>query len=423
MNRTIQPAKKFSGTIRVPPDKSLTHRSIFFSAIADGVSTIENPLLAEDCLSTARCMETLGVKIERSEKKWTIHGKGFDGLRPSNEPLDCGNSGTTMRLLSGILSGRSFTSTLQGDASLSKRPMNRVSEPLSQMGAAFKMRDGKYAPFELTGTKNLKPLQWKNKVASAQVKSAVLLAALQAQGETIYEEPAPSRDHTERMLAACGVPIHRAGNTLKISGPAKLTPQHWIVPGDISSAAFFMVAGRLVPGANVRLEAVNINPTRTGILDVLKFKIENEQVKGGEPIADIVIDTQTPLKAFNIDEEISARLIDEIPVLAVAAAAAEGTSEFSGIEELRFKETDRLKAVATNLKTMGARVEEKKDGLIIHGPTKFKGAKLPSYDDHRIAMAFAVAALVATGETTIEHSECVAISFPNFWDLLDQLCR
>lgn len=427
MNKVISPVSKFAGTLRIPPDKSLTHRSIFFSSLADGTSTIENPLLAEDCLSTARCMETLGVKIERKPGKWTVHGKGLWGFNAPAAPLDCGNSGTTMRLISGILSAQDFKAELTGDASLSKRPMNRVAEPLSKMGAAIELTNGKYAPLKISGNKSLKPVHWKNPVASAQVKSSVLLAALHTRGETVYEEPTVSRDHTERMLAACGVPLIRSGAKITITGPSPLKPQNWIVPGDISSAAFFMVGALIVPGANVRLEAVNTNPTRTGILDVLKkagapIKIENERTVGGEPIADIVIDKQAKLGPIAVDEEISPRLIDEIPILSIAAALAEGESVFSGLEELRFKETDRLKAIAKNLSAMGVKVEEKKDGLAIRGAASLKGADVESFDDHRIAMAFAIAGLAASGETTIHGSECVAISFPTFWEHLGSLC-
>lgn len=384
--------------------------------------------MAEDCLSTASCIEALGIKIERSPKKWTVHGQGLWGFKKPKDPLNCGNSGTTMRLISGILSAQDFNSELMGDASLSKRPMNRVTEPLSQMGAKLELTDSKFAPIRITGTKQLSPIHWKNKVASAQVKSAVLLAALHAKGESIFEEPTLSRDHTERMLAACGVPLERKGSTITLRGPSALKAQNWVVPGDISSAAFFLVGGLIVPGASIRLKAVNMNPTRTGILDVLAganahIKIENQRTVGGEPMADLVMEEQTTLNPINIDEALSPRLIDEIPILAVAAALAKGTSVFSGLEELRFKETDRLKAIAVNLTAMGAKVEEKKDGLIIHGPTQLRGATINSFDDHRIAMAFAIAGLVAKGDTTIHNSECVAISFPSFWDQLNDLCR
>jgi 3-phosphoshikimate 1-carboxyvinyltransferase len=333
-----------------------------------------------------------------------------------------------MRLLSGVLAAQDFSSLLKGDASLSKRPMNRVAEPLSKMGARFELKKGRFAPFKLQGDKNIKAIYWKNPVASAQVKSAVLLAALHATGSTVYEEPAVSRDHTERMLEACGVRIKREGTKTTVFGPSPLKPQAWIIPGDISSAAFFIAGGILIPRAKMTLEAVNVNPTRTGILDVLKaagvaIELKKARTVGGEPVADIAIKKQTPLQAFSVDKTISPRLIDEIPILAVIATQCRGRSVFSGLEELRFKETDRLKAIAENLKKMGARVREHVDGLTIDGPVPLKGATLNSFHDHRIAMAFAIAGLIAKGTTTIRASECVAISFPDFWALLARLCK
>lgn len=428
MIQKIRPTKFFSGTVRVPSDKSLTHRSIIFSALAKGVSTIKNPLLAEDCFSTARCVEDLGCRIEKKKGLWKVHGVGLWGFKAPAKPLNCGNSGTTMRLLSGVLAAQDFSTVLEGDASLSKRPMSRVADPLREMGAALDMRDDQYAPFVITGKLDLKPIHWKNPVASAQVKSAVLLAGLHAKGETVFEEPSLSRDHTERMLKACGVNIKRSGTKVSVVGPAKLKPQKWVVPGDISSAAFFLVGGLLIKGAKVTLRAVNTNPTRTGILDVLvnagaEIEFKNKKNIGGEPVSDIVVQKQTMLKPFTIDFEISPRLIDEIPILAVAATQCGGTSIFSGLEELRFKETDRLKAIAQNLKAMGADIEERNDGLVIHGPTLLHGAEIDSFDDHRIAMAFAMAGLIADGSTSIRASECVSISFPSFWKTLQDLCK
>lgn len=426
MIQRVRRARRLSGEIIVPSDKSLTHRAVMFSALARGTSVIHNPLPAADCLSTASCMRALGVAVTTVGDRWTVEGRGLWGFRKPSAPLNCGNSGTTMRLVSGILAAQPFESTLTGDASLSSRPMGRVAEPLRAMGIDIALANDKHAPMRIAGRKDLQPIHWKSKLASAQVKSCVLLAGLHARGETSFEEPFVSRDHTERMLAACGVPMKRQGGRVTISGPSELTPQEWHVPGDISSAAFFMVAGALVPGARLTLRSVNMNPTRTGVVDVLlqagaAVRMENERVSGGEPMADLIIDRQPPLKAFSIDATIAPRLIDEVPVLAVAASQATGTSIFTGLEELRVKETDRLAAVAKNLREMGGQVDERPDGLVIHGPTPLKGAALSSFDDHRIAMAFAVAGLVADGETAIEGAEAVVISFPAFWETLAAL--
>lgn len=426
MNTTLKPCARFSGKIRVPPDKSITHRAVLLSSLASGVSTIHNPLTAEDCLSTVASVEALGCRVEKKDGLWKVHGNGLWGFRKPAGPLNCGNSGTTMRLLSGVLAGQDFESELTGDDSLSSRPMDRVSKPLEEMGARFTMRDGRFAPFKIHGTKFLRPIQWRNPVASAQVKSAVLLAGLHAEGETSFEEPSTSRDHSERMLGACGAQITRAGFRVSVKGPANLKSQEWTVPGDFSSAAFFIAAALLVDGADVTLEEVNMNPTRTGFLTVLqsmgaKIAIENQRDVGGEPVADLVVKGRADLRPAKIDENIVPQLIDEIPVLAVVATQARGTSILRGIEELRVKETDRIAAIAANLRALGANVQEEKAGLIIEGPTPLKGALVNARGDHRIAMSMAVASLIAHHETTIEGSESVAISFPNFWDLLGRL--
>lgn len=428
MRKTLKHVTRFAGTVSVPSDKSITHRAVLLSSLAEGTSTINNPLEAEDCLSTLGCVEALGCKTEKKKNQWKVTGRGLWGYKKPTTPLNCGNSGTTMRLISGILSAQDFVTELFGDASLSKRPMNRMTEPLSAAGAKFDLKDGKFAPFKIQGTKNLKPIVWKSPIASAQVKSGVLLAGLHANGETSFEEPSLSRDHTERMLKACGVSIKRTGTTVSVQGPAKLKPMEWYVPGDISSAAFFIVAALLVEGAHVELKAVNVNPTRTGLLDVLKnmganIEITNQKDLGGEPVADLVIRGRQKLKAISIDKTIVPRLIDEVPILAIAATQAVGTTYLRGIEELRVKETDRIAAMAKNLKAMGANVTEEVDGLVITGPTPLKGAVVSSFDDHRIAMAFAVASLVATGDTTIDGSEAVSISFPTFWSLLERLSQ
>lgn len=425
MKTTLKSTSRFSGKIRVPPDKSITHRSILLSSLANGVSTITDPLTAEDCLSTASCVEALGCRVEKKEGLWKVHGKGLWGFRRP-ETLNCGNSGTTMRLISGILAAQDFESELTGDTSLSSRPMDRVARPLEEMGARFHLREGRFAPFKIQGTKHLRPVQWRNPVASAQVKSAVLLAGLHIDGETSFEEPFPSRDHTERMLRGCGAVVANAGFRISVKGPARLSPQNWAVPGDFSSAAFFIAAALLIDGAEVVLEGVSVNPTRTGFLTVLqsmgaKIGLENQRDIGGEPVADLVVKGRADLRPAKIDENIVPQLIDEIPVLAVVATQARGTSILRGIEELRVKESDRIAAIAANLRSLGAHVEEEKAGLLIEGPTPLKGDVVDAHGDHRIAMSMAVAALIAHQETTITGAESVAISFPSFWELLKQL--
>lgn len=428
MLKIIHPAKKFSGLLRVPSDKSLTHRAVLFASLAEGVSTIRNPLEAEDCISTAKCIEALGCKVDRDHHIWTVHGVGLWGFKAPSQPLDCGNSGTTMRLLAGVLAAQSFISSLIGDSSLSSRPMDRVAHPLREMGATIELREGRYAPMRISGTKNLRAIDWKSQVASAQVKSCVLLAALHTKGVTSFLEPSLSRDHTERMLEASGVSLERKGSRVSITGPVTLKPQMWDIPGDISSAAFFLVGALLCEKSDLVLQAVNVNETRTGILDVLKsmgakIRLENMRIVGGEPVADILVKGKPQLKAAQVDRAISPRLIDEIPILAVAATQAEGVSIIKGVAELRHKESDRIAAMAKNLNAMGAKVKEESDGLIIQGSTPLRGAEVKSYADHRIAMAMAVAGLIASGETRIQGSEAVSISFPSFWDLLDKLCH
>jgi 3-phosphoshikimate 1-carboxyvinyltransferase len=426
VNTVLKTCSRLAGKIRVPPDKSITHRAVLLSSLANGTSTIKNPLTAEDCLSTAACVDALGCKVEKKDGLWRVTGKGLWGYHKPASALNCGNSGTTMRLMSGILAGQEFESEMIGDASLSSRPMDRVAKPLTEMGARFSMREGRFAPYKIQGTRFLRPVHWKNPVASAQVKSAVLLAGLHVEGETSFEEPSTSRDHTERMLSACGATVMQAGFRVSVKGPASLRAQEWVVPGDFSSAAFFIAAAVLVDNAEVTLEEVNVNPTRTGFLTVLqsmgaKIILENQRNIGGEPVADLIVKGRADLRPAKIDENIVPQLIDEIPVLAVVATQARGTSILRGIEELRVKESDRIAAIAANLRALDAHVEEEKAGLLIEGPTPLKGAVVDARGDHRIAMSMAVASLIAHQQTTITGSESVAISFPNFWDLLKQL--
>ncbi len=425
MEIKLSKAQRFQGRVRVPSDKSLTHRAVLFSSLAKGVSTIENPLAAADCLSTLSCVEQLGCGVEKKGNIWKVQGPGLWGYKKPSGHLDCGNSGTTMRLLSGILAAQDFTSVMKGDASLSSRPMDRVSVPLTAMGAKFDMKDGKYAPFKITGTKKIKPIQWVNPVASAQVKSAVLLAGLHAAGETSFTEPSLSRDHTERMLESCGVSVKREVTKYSVTGPASLAPHDWVIPGDFSSAAFFIVAALLTGDSDVVLESVNMNPTRVGLLKVLEsmgaqFKVTPLTTEG-EPMANISVRGRQHLTSGKVDQTTAPHLIDEIPILAVAATQAMGTTIIRGVEELRVKETDRLKAMTQNLTAMGAKIKEEPAGLVIEGPTRLHGAVVGSFEDHRIAMSMAVAALIAEGETVIKGADCVNISFPTFWEILNRL--
>ena len=422
MEWTIKPVSKIQGKIAVPADKSITHRAIMFSAIAEGVSVVENYLSADDCMRTVAAFRNLGVRIEKTDKALTIHGAGLEGLMPHAGTIDAGNSGTTARLLAGLLSSQSFISRISGDESLSKRPMKRIIEPLERMGARIIAREGNFLPLEIYGTDCIKPISYASPVASAQVKSSIILAALKARGETSVEEPYQSRNHTELMLKARGVDLSVIGTKVTVRGPAKIKPMNMRVPADISSAAFFIVAGCLCKDSMIEIPDVGVNPTRDGIIEVLKkmgAKLKLSAIKdiSGEPVASITAQSSR-LRAFEIKGGMIPRLIDEIPVLVLAATQAEGTSVISGAEELRVKESDRLKTITAELAKMGAKIEEKKDGLIIHGPTKLKGAALESYGDHRIAMTLAVAGLIAEGETKIRNVECVETSFPGFDKLM-----
>jgi 3-phosphoshikimate 1-carboxyvinyltransferase len=422
----IQPVTGLQGQIKVPGDKSISHRSVMFGAIADGITEVSNFLMGEDCLSTIDCFRKLGVQIEVTQEKVTIHGKGLYGLTEPSDLLDVGNSGTTTRLMLGILAGLPFTSVLNGDASIRKRPMGRVTKPLMEMGARIVGREaGTKAPLAIQGG-NLKAINYQSPVASAQVKSAIILAGLYTLGNTSVSEPEKSRDHTERTLKAFGADLVDEGLTVTIKGGAKLTGQQVVVPGDISSAAFFLVAGAIVPGAEVLIENVGINPTRDGVIEVLKnmgadLSILNQREVTGEPVADILV-KGSQLKGTTISGSLIPRLIDEVPVLAVAAAVAQGETVISDAEELKVKESNRITAVVTELRRFGVDIEERPDGMIIRGGKPLKGgAVCESYHDHRIAMSMAIAGLVAQGETIINDSESINISFPGFVDLINNL--
>lgn len=424
MKIELSRAGKLRGKITPPPDKSISHRAIILSSIAKGRSVIRNFLRAADTLSSLNAMRALGINIT-GDKEIIVEGKGLYGLKEPSAVLDCGNSGTTMRLLAGVLSGTPFFSVLTGDESLRKRPMGRIIIPLRQMGAVIMAREAdKYPPVAIKGG-GLDSIRYEMPLASAQVKSAVLLAGLYADGVTEVIEPVKSRDHTERMLPAYGVDVKGKGCSVKVRGGTDLTPVEFSVPGDFSSAAFFIAASLLIKGSELVVKTVGLNPTRTGLLDVLKkmgaaVSLENMSDVSGEPVADLHC-RYSELKAVDIGAEIIPSLIDEFPVLCVIASQAEGTTTIRGAGELRVKESDRIKAMAEGLKRMGVEVHEYKDGLSIKGNTPIKGSGIDSYGDHRVAMAFSIAALIARGKTAISSTEAVDISFPGFFRTLRRL--
>jgi 3-phosphoshikimate 1-carboxyvinyltransferase len=441
---SIKKRKPLRGELIPPPDKSISHRSIILSSLAEGKSIIRNFLYAEDPISTIGAFRQMGVEIavsgqrsavsrgerplalteDRSpENEIIITGKGLTGLKEPKEAIDCGNSGTTMRLLCGVLSGQPFSVTLKGDASLSRRPMKRVMEPLSQMGATLRSDNG-CPPLNIEGGK-LQPISFRSPVASAQIKSAILLAGLYCDGTTSVSEPEKSRDHTERMLKAAGVAIEIDGLTVSIKGRAVLSPLYLTVPNDFSSAAFFIAAGIIVPGSELLIKNTGINPTRTGLIEILQsmgadIKLENEREVSGEPVADIHV-KHSGLSGIDIAGDMVPKTIDEFPILCVTAALAQGKTKITGAKELRVKESDRIAAMAAELRKMGVNVEELEDGLIIEGREKLRPAVIKSYGDHRIAMSMAIAGLMADGETTISDTDCINTSFPGFMEILERL--
>lgn len=418
----IRPISSFQAEITPPGDKSISHRAIMLASLANGISQIHGFLPSEDCLNTLHIMSALGAQIDRkSATDLTIRGCGGKLLKPS-ETLNCGNSGTTMRLLTGLLAAQPFESYLYGDASLNKRPMRRVVHPLSKMGVEITCEGDDFRPpLKVHGNSALTPIEYSMAVASAQVKSAILLAGLQTEGETSVIEPAPTRDHTERMLRHLHASLHQDGAKISIHGPQILEAETIEVPADFSSAAFWIVAAALSPKNRLTIHNVGLNPTRTALLKILMrmgAQID-EQIEAitPEPRGILHIRSAGPLRATILQKEEVANVIDEIPILAVAAALAEGTSILRGAEELRVKETDRIAALATNLRAFGVSLEEHPDGLVIegnHGKTPLQGAKVQSFGDHRIAMAFAILGLFASGETIIEDTDCIATSYPSF---------
>ncbi len=407
------------GDLAVPGDKSVSHRAIMLASLADGVSHVEGFLEGEDARATEAIFRRMGVRIDApGPGRRTIHGVGIDGLRAPDGPLDCGNAGTGMRLLAGLLAGQAFATELVGDASLSKRPMRRVTVPLARMGARIDTGEGGLPPLRIHGGHVLQGIDLETDIASAQVKSAILLAGLYARGATTVREPHPTRDYTERMLHALGWPIEFSPGFARLEGGHRLQARDILVPADFSSAAFFLVAATLVPGSELRLRRVGMNPRRTGLLHVLRamgadIREERPDEQGGEPVCDLVV-RHAPLRGIEVPVEHVADMIDEFPVLFVAAACAEGATAVRGAAELRVKESDRIATMATGLRALGARVDEAPDGATIHGGGQLRGGAVDSHGDHRIAMSFAVAAQRAQGEVRIGDVANVATSFPGF---------
>jgi len=411
-----------NGEISLPGDKSVSHRAAMLASIAHGTSIIKNFSTAIDCQSTLDCMRQLGVAIHRDINNIHVRGKGLRALSKPGDVLNCGNSGTTMRLLCGLLAGQDFSAKLTGDASLSRRPMDRIIKPLVNNGADITgEKDNRFAPLTING-KALNNIHYELPVASSQVKSAVLLAGLYAGGAVSVVEPVKTRDHTERMLDYCGVDISRDGNVITLGENRQPGAREFVVPGDISSAAFLIALGLLIPGGALCIKDVGINPTRTGLLTVLEkmgadIRIDNERLVSNEPVGNLIV-RNAKLRAVDIGGALIPKLIDELPLLAVIATQAQGRTVVHDALELRVKESDRIAAIVAELKKMGASIEETGDGFIVDGPTPLKGAECSSYNDHRIAMALSVAGWTADGETVIKDADCVGISCPEFFDLV-----
>lgn len=424
MNLLSSPVESLQGDMVVPGDKSISHRAIMLGCIAEGVTTIDGFLESDDCLATVCAFQSMGVSIDRScGQTLIIHGVGKYGLQPPVAHLDCGNSGTSMRLLAGLLAAQPFDSVLTGDESLLKRPMLRIIEPLLQMGADITGVNGR-APLVCRGGRSLNGLFYRMKQASAQVKSCLLLAGLYAQGQTTVIEPDVTRDHTERMLVNFSYPVTQSNGTITIDSKHTLLATHLTVPGDLSSAAFFIVAATIIPHSSVYIRHVGVNPTRTGILSILtamgaNITVLNQRCVGGEPVADLHIQSAC-LKAIDIEPSMVSTAIDEFPILFIAAAAALGVTTLRGAHELRFKESDRIAVMVENLKQVGIEACALPDGVVIHGGI-LQGGVVDSCGDHRIAMAFAIAGLVAKDSITIQHCASISTSFPSFLNIAKQL--
>ncbi|MCU1263885.1 MAG: 3-phosphoshikimate 1-carboxyvinyltransferase [Acidobacteria bacterium] len=435
----IKPAMRISGRVSVPGDKSISHRAAIIAALAEGPSRLTNYSTSQDCASTLSCLRGLGVSIQQQNSEVLIGGRGMTGLNAATMPLDCGNSGSTMRMLAGVLAGQSFDSLLTGDASLCSRPMKRIVEPLSLMGSSVHATDNR-PPLRIEGSKTLQPIHYVLPVASAQVKSCILLAALKAQGRTeVVERLGPTRDHTERMLRWFGVPLETQAGvdgaiTIAINGPVSYAARDVNIPGDISSAAFLIGVAAVLPDSQLRIDNVGLNATRSGILTLLSslgfaIEIRNPREDCNEPKGDILISGKVEKRPADSNRPprvagpLIAPLIDELPLLAVMGSQLAGGLEIRDAGELRLKETDRIAATVNNLRAMGALVEEFEDGLAVTGPTALKGAPLDSFGDHRIAMAFTVGALLANDDSELTGADCVAVSFPEFFSLLDSVVQ
>ncbi len=424
MTHTIQPADLVEGEVEVPGDKSISHRALLISALAEGTSHVENINPGQDVASTAECLRALGVEISEEEGQTRVCGRGLQGLEAPGKTMDSGNSGTTMRLLSGILAGQPFLSRITGDDSIKQRPMARIIEPLRRMGAEVSGVRDEFAPLTISGG-GLRAIDYQLPVASAQVKSCVLLAGLYADGKTSVAQPAPTRDHTELMLAQFGATVQRQGLSVSVEGGARLRAQNIFVPGDLSSAAYFIAAAMLVRESGLLIKNIGVNPTRNAFLSLIsdvgaQLDIMNVRNVDNEMVADLFV-RNSSCAPVTIGGSTIPQVIDEIPIMAILATQAHGTTRIIDAGELRHKESDRLRSLKFNLDRMGARVEEKRDGLVIEGPTQLHGAEIECFGDHRIAMAFAVAGLVADGETRLKGSECVDTSYTDFFSTLEAL--
>ncbi len=424
MQEKIIPVSRLNGAVRLPGDKSISHRYAMLAALAEGTSQIRNYSTGADCRSTLTCLEALGAGVRTEDGGVLVEGHGLAGFAEPAGMLDAGNSGSTLRMLSGLLAGQPFLSRISGDESLSRRPMQRIMLPLRQMGARIEAREGRFPPLEISGGA-LSPVDYSLPVASAQVKTCILFAGLYAEGRTTVREPVATRDHTEIALREFGAEIDKRGGTVVIQGRPHLKAQQLWAPGDLSSAAFFLVAALIVPNSEVLIQGVGLNPTRSALLDFLismgaGIRVENLTQRHGEPAGDIRV-KHSPIQGGVIEKAMTAALIDEIPALAVLGAASEEGLRVRDAAELRVKETDRIATVAENLKRMGVKVEVFEDGFFVPGKQRFQAATLDSFGDHRIAMAFAVAALKADGACTIQDAQAACVSFPEFFDILHQL--